>query len=113
MKNFFRNKNNIIIGLCAIVVLMGIGFASFSQRLEIGDTTVTNSDWNVYIKSVVAGTPVGGATGSAQVVDRASAKLTANLQSPGDSVTYTITVANDGNIDAVLDLITLSASNSD
>jgi len=113
MKNFFKNKNNIIIGLCAVVLLMGIGFAAFSQRLQIGDTTVTNSDWNVYIKSAVTGTPVGGATGSAQVVDRASAKLTANLQSPGDSVTYTITVANDGNIDAVLDLITLSASNSD
>jgi len=113
MKNFRGNKNNIIIGLCAVVLLMGIGFAAFSQRLEIGDTTVTNSDWNVYIKSAVAGTPVGGATGSAQVVDRASAKLTANLSSPGDSVTYTITVANDGNIDAVLDLITLSASNSD
>jgi len=113
MKSFFKNKNNIIIGLCAILILMGIGFAAFSQRLEIGDTTVTNSDWNVYIKSAVAGTPVGGATGSAQVVDRASAKLTANLSSPGDSVTYTITVANDGNIDAVLDLITLSASNSD
>jgi len=113
MKIFFKNKNNIIIGLCAVVILMGIGFAAFSQRLEIGDTTVTNSDWNVYIKSAVAGTPVGGATGSAQVVDRASAKLTANLQSPGDSVTYTITVANDGNIDAVLDLITLSASNND
>jgi len=113
MKNFRGNKNNIIIGLCAIVILMGIGFAAFSQRLEIGDTTVTNSDWNVYIKSAVAGTSVGGATGSAQVVDRATAKLTANLTSPGDSVTYTITVANDGNIDAVLDLITLSASNSD
>jgi len=113
MKSFFRNKNNIIIGLCAVVILMGIGFAAFSQRLQIGDTTVTNSDWNVYIKSAVAGTPVGGATGSAQVVDRASAKLTASLSSPGDSVTYTITVANDGNIDAILDLITLSASNDD
>jgi len=113
MKNFFKNKNNVIIGLCAVVILMGIGFAAFSQRLEIGDTTVTNSDWNVYIKSAVAGTPVGDATGSAQVVDRQTAKLTANLSSPGDSVTYTITVANDGNIDAVLDLITLSASNSD
>jgi len=113
MKNFFKNKNNIIIGLCAVVVLMGIGFAAFSQRLQIGDTTVTNSDWNVYIKSVTAGTPVGKATGSGQVVDRATAKLTANLQSPGDSVTYTITVANDGNIDAVLDVITLSASNND
>jgi len=113
MRNFFKNKNNIIIGLCAILILMVVGFAAFSQRLEIGDTTVTNSDWNVYIKSAVAGTPVGDATGSAQVVDRASAKLTANLSSPGDSVTYTITVANDGNIDAVLDVITLSASNSD
>jgi len=113
MKNFFKNKNNVIIGLCAILILMGIGFAAFSQRLQIGDTTTTSSDWNVYIKSAVAGTPVGDATGSAQVVDRASAKLTANLSSPGDSVTYTITVANDGNIDAVLDLITLSASNSD
>jgi len=113
MKNFRGKKNNIIIGLCAVVVLMGIGFAAFSQRLEVGDTTTTSSDWNVYIKSAVAGTPVGGATGSAQVVDRATAKLTANLTSPGDSVTYTITVANDGNIDAVLDVITLSASNND
>jgi len=113
MNNFFNNKNNIIIGLCAILILMGIGFAAFSQRLDIGDTVATSSDWNVYIKSVIAGTPVGKATGSGEVIDRASAKLTANLQSPGDSVTYTITVANDGNVDAVLDVITLSASNSD
>lgn len=113
MKEFFRNKTNIIISLVALILLMGIGFAAFSANLKIADTTVTNSDWNVYIKSVTAGTPVGKATGSGQVVDRQTAKLTANLSSPGDSITYTIIVANDGNIDAVLDLITLSATNSD
>jgi len=106
-------KNNIIIGLCAVVLLMAIGFAAYSQRLEIEDTATSTSEWNVYIKSVEATNIVGKASGSGLVTDRETATLTTTLVSPGDFVTYTITVANDGNIDAVLDVITLSASNND
>ena len=70
MKNFFKNKTNVIIGwLCAVVLLMGIGFAAFSQRLEIGDTITSNSEWNVYIKSVAAANTVGKAIGSGTDID--------------------------------------------
>ena len=69
MKNFRGNKTNIIVGLCAVVLLMGIGFAAFSQQLQIGDTTTSNSNWNVYIKSAELIEKSEAATGSGTDID--------------------------------------------
>ena len=54
-------RNYIIIGLCAILVIMGVGYAAFSSQLKITGTSNIDSTWDVQItdiqSSVVVGTP--------------------------------------------------------
>jgi len=110
MKNIFKSKRNILIMMFALVVIMGIGFAAYSQQLEIKDTSSIDSNWNVYIKSVDPKVSDEWVTGSGKV-DKATnvkADLTTDLKYPGDNVIYKITVANDGTIDAVLEKINFS-----
>ena len=107
-----KNKRNILMIMFALVVIMGIGFAAYSQQLKISETSSIDSNWNVYIKKAVAGTKVsgtleGGATGHAIVNSKTEATLTTDLKYPGDYVIYTITVANEGTIDAILEKIDL------
>ena len=104
-----KNRRNILMIMFAVVVIMGIGFAAYSQQLKIGDTSSIDSNWDVYIKKAVAGTKSEGATGSAVVepTTKLHADLKTDLKYPGAYIIYTITVANDGNIDAVLEKIDL------
>ena len=105
MKNLSRRqKNNIIIAsLCAIVVLMGVGYAAFSTQLRINGTSSISSNWNVLITDITSGSIVGDASNAEEPTHtNTTATFKTNLVSPGDSITYTITVANRGNIDAVL-----------
>lgn len=101
-----RNKNILIGALIAVVLIMGVGYAAFAQQLTItGDANIT-STWDVHIQSITPGTPNGTAENvSAQVTpgDNTKATFSTNLKSPGDSLTYTVTVVNAGTIDAKVD----------
>jgi len=110
MKNIFKSKRNILIMMFALVVIMGIGFAAYSQQLQIKDTSSIDSDWNVYIKDVSVPDKSSSATGSGAVdkTTNVKADLTTDLKYPGDYVIYKLIVANDGNIDAVLEKINFS-----
>ena len=115
MKNIFKSKRNILIMMFALVVIMGIGFAAYSQQLRINDTSSIDSNWNVYIKEVSVPSKTSGATGSGTVdeVEKLKAELTTDLKYPGDYVIYNITVANDGTIDAILEKINFSMEKED
>jgi len=110
MKNIFKSKKSILIMMFALVVIMGIGFAAYSQQLQIKDTSSIDSDWNVYIKDVSVPDNSSSATGSGAVDETTNLKadLTTDLKYPGDYVIYKLIVANDGNIDAVLEKINFS-----
>lgn len=102
-----RRKRNIIIGtLCCLLVFMGIGYAVLNQVLNITGTASVNSSWKILITDITQ----TKLTGSAQSEDGTptftddSATFSAILKKPGDSITYTVTVANQGSIDAVLSL---------
>ena len=98
-------KNTLIGGLLAIVFVMAIGYAAFSTILNINGTASAAVSWKVYIESI---TP-GSTTGNAQNIDASvgdgnlSAVFQSNLESPEDSITYTIKVVNKGSIDAKLE----------
>lgn len=99
-----KNKNVIIGGLLAIVFIMAVGYAAFSTSLNINGTASITSNWDVEITDIVAGTPVGTASStSAKVADGGlSASFGTTLKSPGDSITYTVTVQNKGDLNAKL-----------
>ena len=118
----YKNRKPIIIGiLCVLVVVMAIGFALLREQLTITGSSHVDSNWNIRITSITA-----NATGSAEDKEASgdcttrtsgscnstSATFNAGLNTPGDTVTYTVTVTNSGSLDGVVSGITLTPETS-
>ena len=98
-----KHKTALIGGLLAVVVLMAVGYAAFSQALIINGSASIDSNWQIRIIDIAASTTGSGVNSGAEVgSDYLSASFNASLTSPGDTVTYTITVENQGTINAKL-----------
>ena len=102
-----RQRNYIIAGLCAILVIMGVGYAAFQSQLKISGTSNITSDFAVRITSITPNSIVGGAADKPEVTTHTDTTATfgTTLQSPGDSITYDVVIENEGNIDATLKTI--------
>ncbi len=102
-------RNYIIIGLCMILVIMGVGYAAFSQLLTINGTANITNSWCVgfdntktddYVaKAGITGgtTPTGSITFSGNTCEtkyQPDASLTATFKQPGDQIEYTLTIKN-------------------
>lgn len=105
-------KNNIVITfLIAIVCIMAITYAAFSTTLNINGTANIDSNWDIKITDVTTKNIIGEATKAFEpVVSDTSATFKTNLTSPGDSMTYTVTVTNEGTIDAKVGSIEMTES---
>lgn len=110
-----RQKNMIIGGLLVVVLLMMVAYAAFASNLTINSTAEIDSTWDVHIQSITlknqSGTtvnvtsPEGGVSGASYPyvsTDGLTATFYAELMSPGDSMTYTVTVINNGTLKAKL-----------
>ena len=110
-----KHKNVLIGALLAVVFVMAVGYAAFAQQLTINGSAEITSRWDVQMTDIKAtgtngtGTDVPYASGTAEdgtkLVNGSTAQFKANLLSPSDSVTYTVTVKNAGTIDAKVDSI--------
>ena len=111
-----RNSKNIVFGMLALVVsvvAIGLAYAGFTGTLNINGTgNVVSSKWDIYFNNLSNAVT----TGTANVVTPATISpktkigdYYVELASPGDSVTYTFDVVNDGDFDAVLTTLTKSA----
>ena len=103
-----RRKNNyIILGLCAVLVLMGIGYAAFSSQLNITGTSNITSNWDVRITNIESS--LSGATDlEAPTYDNTNgmyASFHTGLSKPGDYALYIVTIENRGDIDARIEKI--------
>ena len=110
-----KKKNNIIIGsLCAVVLLMVVGYAAFATQLNITGTGKITSNWNILITDITTKNIVGGASNASDPTGKGTltATFNTNLVSPGDSIEYDITVSNQGSINAVLSKINVTDSNN-
>ena len=106
-----KHKNALIGALLAVVFVMAVGYAAFAQQLTINGSASISSNWNIKITDIQPGSPVGTAVSNSASVGEGglSASFNASLQSPSDSLTYTVTVHNGGDIDAKLSEWSLSA----
>ena len=110
-----KKKNNIIIGsLCAVVLLMVVGYAAFQSILNITGTSKVSSNWNILITDITTKNIVGEASNAEEPTGKGTltATFSTNLVSPGDSLEYDITVTNSGSLNAVLEKITVSDTNN-
>lgn len=109
-----RKKRNIIIGsLCCLLVFMGIGYAVLSQTLNISGTANMKGTWDIKITDISEASRTGKADPGTPTISSSgvSATFEVNLWMPGDSITYNITVKNNGNIDATLKELVPSVEN--
>ena len=108
-----RQRNYIILGLCSILLVMAAGYAAFRTQLTINGTSNISSEWKVLITDIQSSVLKGNAT-DAETPSHTDTTATfkTNLVSPGDSMQYTVTVENQGSIDAVLKTIQKSDSNN-
>ena len=103
----YSKRNYIIIGLCAVLVLMAVGFAAFSSQLQINGTSNITSSWDIRITGIRA-VNLGSVTnnGAYDITDPSigsdnlSASFQTGLKSPGDTRIYEIEITNSGSLDA-------------
>lgn len=101
-------KNILLILLFLAIIGMSIGYAALAQILTINGTANISANWDIKISNIAEGTLTGAVPKTATVVagDKLSASFDVDLQYPGASATYIITVQNAGTIDARLESIT-------
>ncbi len=112
-----KEKRNIIVFTIAIAIIasitaVGIAYASFSQTLKInGNATVRTATWKVKFSNLTNAT----LTGTAQEItaptittnDTKIGDYSVSLTKPGDSVSYTFDVVNEGTFDAKVSSVTI------
>ena len=108
-----RQRNYIILGLCSILLVMVAGYAAFRTQFTINGTSNITSEFKVLITDIQSRNVVGRAENAEEPSHtETTATFKTNLYLPGDSITYDVTVENQGSIDAVLKTIQKSDSNN-
>ena len=98
-----KDKKKIVIGiLCALIMIMAVGYALLSQQLSITGSTSITSNWQVEITNITEKEKSTGATTNNTNYTATTASFNTSLTSPGDYALYEVTVTNKGTLDAVL-----------
>ena len=95
-------KNYLIITiLIASICILAIGYAAFTSQLKITGTSNITSNWDIKITNITVKNITGSASKLIEpITSGTSATFKTSLISPGDSMTYEVTVTNNGNVDA-------------
>ena len=106
MKKIIRNKNIIILLLCITIIVLSIGFALISMRLS--ERIKNDKIYEVEIVNIQEGTAIKGGTILPTAVsditnNGKTASFTFSLSAPDDTLTYIITIKNNGNLKAKID----------
>lgn len=110
MKKSFSYSTVIIFLLVAAVIIMSVGYANFSSKLEINGTAkVGASSWKVEILKDTYAESTGSATVSSKDFTETTMTYEVSLTEPGDFYEFTVNVKNSGTFDASLTGITMTA----
>lgn len=106
-----------IVALFAAVIALTVAFAALSRTLTINGTAEFSGNWDIHFEnlSTVALTgdasettaPTIKAHGTTGIANTEISNYEVKLMKPGDSVTYTFDVVNDGTINAKLGSFTM------
>ena len=106
-----RTKALVIVVMLIVVAGLTVAFASLSSVLNIKGTAYLDAaKWGIKFENLSSPTKVGSATttGTAKIEETKSAEITGinvSLSTPGDKVTYTVDLVNEGTINAKIDKI--------
>ena len=118
-------RNYIIIGLCMVLALMGVGYSAFSSLLTINGTANVQTNWCVGFDNTKTSTyqvtkgagsgsnPNGTMTYSGTACStnlQPNSSLTANFYQPGDQIEYTLTIKNASSLTAAIKSINVDGT---
>ena len=104
-----KDKKNLLIAVLLIaIVSMAIGYAALTTTLTVNGTAKINVGWKVLFTDIQKTIPTGSTAEDASepTCTATTCTFVTKLKKPGDEETYTMTIANQGTLDAKL-----SASN--
>ncbi len=115
-------KSLVITILVIAIVSMSVVYATLTQRLQINTTAILEKNqslWNIYFDStsIQKLTPVGYAevaSGKELTTNGLTTleNLEVTLKAPGDAISYTFTVKNDGSLPGKISEVTLPNLNN-
>ena len=108
-----RKRKMILGGLLCLLLIMTVGYSAFSSKLDIKGSSMVTSKWDIEITDLQLKQEVGEAENVSYDFDALTANMEANFYTPGDEITYEVTVSNLGTIDAVLDSIKINMASQD
>ena len=106
-----RTKALVIVVLLVVIAGLTVAFAALSTTLNINGTAYLDAaKWGIKFKNLSEPVSIGTATttGTANIEEAKSASITGinvGLSTPGDKVTYTVDLVNEGTINAKIDNI--------
>ena len=108
-----KNTQMFVIAILAVAVLtMSVGFAAFTQTLDIsGNVSVASSSWNIQFDTSSYQESAGSVTVAAdnRTISGTSMTYNVTLTKPGDFYEFTVNVKNTGTFDANLTGISMNS----
>ena len=101
IKRFFTKRRILVLSLWFVVFVMSLGYAALSQYIELDGIASIDRSWIVKVTNVTNTTSNGASSISSNYVSN-TVTLNANLLTSSSTITYTITLSNQGNIPAKL-----------
>lgn len=101
-------KNYLIVALIVILLALAVGYAAFTQQLQIIGTATAKGSWDIHFTSESIDVEDAENTVALSNDDHT---LTVNvaLKKPGDTRTVTVDIVNEGTVDATLKGFTIEA----
>lgn len=84
------------------MIIMAIGYASFATNLSIQGTSEITGQWDIRITDVTVQEASPESNPGKPTFTNTSVSFDAKLAKPGDSISYLVTIQNNGSIDAEL-----------
>ena len=104
-----RTRNIILIVLAVCLIGITVAYATLSQNLNIsGVAKVSKTSWNIHFTNVLPPKVEGYAEGGKATLNSAQDVITISegiLKVPGDKITYTFDVINEGDLDAEVETV--------
>ncbi len=106
-----RTKALVVVVLLIVIAGLTVAFAALSTTLNINGTAYLDAaKWGIKFENLSEPVKVGTATttGTAKIEETKSAEINGinvSLSTPGDKVTYTVDLVNEGTINAKIDKI--------
>ena len=113
MRKGKKKRTILMFSLIGIMMCMTIGYSAFSSKLDIKGSSLVTSKWDIEITDLQLKQESGDAEDVSHSFDALTANMEANFYTPGDEITYEVTVSNLGTLDAVLDSIKINMDSQD